>query len=72
MNTNAVGSSGGSGGLMPKLKAVPAGSNKTKNQSGHPKGVFEISSKDRNDQYVKVGIQAKLDIRATGIDNNNN
>jgi len=52
---NAVGSSGGSGGIMPKLKAVPANQNKKKD--GIIKGVFEISS--REDQYAKVGMAHK-------------
>ena len=52
---NAVGSSGGSGGIMPKLKAVPANPNKKKD--GIPKGVFEIGT--REDQFAKVGMANK-------------
>ena len=43
-----MGSSGGSGGIMPKLKAVPAGGGHKKGD-GHHNRVFEISSKEHND-----------------------
>jgi hypothetical protein len=37
---NAVGSSGGSGGIMPKLKAIPA--NHSKKKDSQKRGVFEM------------------------------
>ena len=54
-----VGSSGGSGGIMPKLKAVPAGSQVQKREQKDKK-VFEMSSRENNEQYARVGIQAKV------------
>ena len=41
---NAVGSSGGSLGIMPKLKAMPT--NQAKRKEGVARGVFEMSSRD--------------------------
>ena len=45
---------------MPKLKAVPAGGGAHKRTDGHHNKVFEMSSKEHNDQYARVGIQAKV------------